>query len=415
MDPRTPRPGLLLVDGRPGSFTDHVIARQDVAVTLLRFERWASFLPQDYRDRTAHLPCFTVADGVPLAEEAARYRTWAEEQPVPPRYFCNPQEPLQHPAQAFAGLAGLPHLDRQQVDWVRDKPSMKDRFRELGIPCAEYRRIDTTGAIAAEVRSFAGVHGWPVILKPTDSFSSIDTFKLDGPGQLAALPPLRERSWMVEEYLTGKEYQLCALVAAGRVLDAWPSWTPAALLETVDGAMNANVTIAAGDALPVDVRALTQRLVDGMRLDHGYLHMELFVDPDGGYRLSEIGARLAGCEIPTNHGLSHGFDIFAAILDSYLGRVPELRYTRQRCVGDLLLPVPDRPGQVTSVTPLAELLELPGVVSGRIHLVPGTRLDPQRASHSSSGYVHVDGATVPETAARMQAVLDHFSLRLQPA
>jgi hypothetical protein len=221
------------------------------------------------------------------------------------------------------------------------------------------------------------------------------------------LPELAGREWMVEEFLTGKEYQLCALVAGGKVLDAWPSWTPAALLETVDGAMNANVTIAAGPQLPVDVKEMTQRLVDGMRLDHGYLHMEFFLGADGSFHLSEIGARLAGCEIPTNHGLSHGFDVFEAILDTYLGRVPELRYTRRRCVGDLLLP-PPAAGRVTAVTSLDELLRLPGVLGGRILLAPGMDVDPQRASHASSGYVHVEGADVAETASRMESVLDHF-------
>ncbi|MFG2719226.1 ATP-dependent carboxylate-amine ligase [Streptomyces sp. NPDC048416] len=403
------RPSLLLVDGRPGSFTDYVIGRTDIAVTLLRFERWASYLPLDYRERTRHLPTFTVADGVPLEQEAARYRAWAAEQASRPRHFCNPQEPLQEIAQAFAGLAGLPHLDAEQVAWVRHKPSMKDRFAELGVPCAAYRMVRSANDITDHAKEW----GWPLILKPVDSFSSIDTFKLDGPGDLDGLPALDGRAWMAEEFLTGKEYQLCALVAHGTVLDAWPSWTPAALLETVDGAMNANVTIAGGHELPIDVREITQRLVDGMRLDHGYLHMEFFLDEDGSYRMSEIGARLAGCEIPTNHGLSYGFDVFAAILDSYLGRVPRLRYSRRRCVGDLLLPLPA--GHIRSVTPLDELLKLPGVLAGRVSVTPGTFTDPQRASHASSGYVHVEGSDVAETAARMANVLEHFRVEVAAA
>ncbi|MER0444809.1 hypothetical protein ABR738_09550 [Streptomyces sp. Edi4] len=177
--------------------------------------------------------------------------------------------------------------------------------------------------------------------------------------------------------------------------------------------MNANVTIADPARLPVDVKEITQRLVDGMRLDHGYLHREFFLDEDGSFWMSEIGARLAGCEIPANHGLSYGFDGFGAILDSYLGRVPDLRHSRRRAVGDLLLPLPA--GHIRSVTPLEEPLCLPGVLGGRVSVAPGTSTDPQRASHAASGYVHVEGADVAETAARMANVLEHFRVEVGAA
>ncbi|MFG2713450.1 hypothetical protein ACGFX2_23240 [Streptomyces goshikiensis] len=51
-----------------------------------------------------------------------------------------------------------------------------------------------------------------------------------------------------------------------------------------------------------------------------------------------------------------------------------------------------------AVTPLKELLRLPGVLGGRVLLVPGTEVTPQRASHASSGHVHVEGSDVAETS-----------------
>ncbi|WP_328414561.1 ATP-grasp domain-containing protein [Streptomyces violaceus] len=403
------RPGLLLVDDRPGSFTDYVISRTDVDVFLLRFEPWADALPKDYLDGTKHLPTFVVRADVPLEEEAARYRSWVVTQERPPGYFCNPHEPLQEVSQRFAGLVGLPHLDDLQVGWVRRKPQMKARFQELGIPCAQYREVATL----EQIEAFGEEYGWPLIVKPVDSFASIDTYKLETPEELSQLPDLGRREWMVEEFLTGKEYQLCAVVAGGVVLDAWPSWTPAALLETVAGAMNANVTIAEPTELPVDVKRITQKLVDGMRIDHGYLHMEFFLSMDGSFHMSEIGARLAGCEIPTNHGLSHGFDIFSVTLDTYLGRSPELPYTQKRCVGDLLLPI--SAGRITRMTGLDELKRMPGVLGGKLRFAVGDVVDPRRASNASSGYVHVEGETVEETASRMENVLGEFEFEVEKA
>jgi hypothetical protein len=413
------RPVLLLVDNRPSEFTHYVLSREDVQVVLLRFDEFANVmpnwppwgqLPERYLRSTAHVPAFSVRADRPLEEEARRYLKWVTEMPEQPRFFCNPEEHLQEIAQRFAGLAGLPHLSEQQVRWVRKKPDMKDKFRELGIECARYRRIRNT----TEIGQFAAVCGWPLVLKPTDSFATMDTYRIDGPHDLdllaGSLPP---REWMVEEYLAGKEYQLCALVAAGQVLDTFLSVNPSPLLETLSGSMNADITIGPGcidEGWHGELGRLVQTVVDGMALKFGYLHMEFFRSPGGAMYLGEIGARLAGCGIPRNHGLAYGFDIFGATLDVYLHRRPELRYLDDRCVGYLLLPT--RPGWVTHVTPAAALLKLPGVISASVEVEAGDVLTRQRASNARSGCVHVEGATVEDVVARMRAVLNTFQLQV---
>ncbi|TXS35472.1 hypothetical protein EAO75_44425, partial [Streptomyces sp. uw30] len=243
------RPCLLLVDGRPGTFTDHVLSRDDLDLVLLRFEEHLSSLPTDHLLRTADIPTFTIAVDADIRREAERYLTWVAGLRVRPAHFCNPQEPLQEISQRFAGLVGLPHLDAEQVAWVRDKTAMKRRFLEIGIPCAEFSEV----ADGDEVLGFAAAHGWPLILKPVDGWSSIDTYKLNDEHDLARLLPLPpSRRWMVEEFLTGREYQLCALVAHGRVLDTYVSWTPCALLETIYGGINGSISLGVDNELGID-------------------------------------------------------------------------------------------------------------------------------------------------------------------
>ncbi|MGJ5754257.1 ATP-grasp domain-containing protein [Streptomyces puniciscabiei] len=409
------RPCLLLVDGRPGTFPDHVLSRDDIDLVLLRFEEHLSSLPADHLRRTADIPTYTIAAAAAdsdtgIRQEAERYLTWVAGLPVRPAHFCNPQEPLQEISQRFAGLVGLPHLDAEQVAWVRDKTAMKRRFREIGIPCAEFAEVTDGG----DVLDFADAHGWPLILKPVDGWSSIDTHKLDDEHDLAKLLPLSPaRRWMVEEFLTGREYQLCALVARGRVLDTYISWTPCALLETVHGGINGSISLGVDDDLGIDTKELVQRLVDGMRIDHGYLHMEFFRSDDGSVHMSEVGARLAGCELPSNHGLARNFDMMAATLDTYLGRVPSLEYSALRCAGDLLLPY--KPGRIVKVTPLETLLSMPGVVHGRMHVAIGDDLPDQRASHASTGYVQIVGPSRQIVEDRMNDVLAAFELETEEA
>jgi biotin carboxylase len=294
------------------------------------------------------------------------------------------------------------------VSWVRNKPAMKDRYAELGIAHARYRMIEKK----SDVLPFARELGWPVVVKPVDSDSCIDTFRVNDERGLAALDELgSHRKWMVEEFIEGREYQLCAIVSSGRVLDAYISRNPAPLLTIFDGAMNANITLARSEPQPVDGKALAQRIVDGMDIPCGYLHGEFFVRPNGEVCMGEIAARLSGCEVPMNHGLARGFDFLGAIMDTYLGRRPALAYTADKAVGDLLLPT--HKGVVKRVSRDEDLLGLPGVIGSHVAVRPGDTLAPMRASSASSGYVHVEGPTAVEVERRMQAVLDRYVIELE--
>lgn len=401
------RPAVLLVESRRATFTDHVLARDDVDVVLLRFDSVP--LDEEYVARTAHVPTFTLDTSAPLEDEAARYLRWLEGAEGLPRpaHFCNPNEALQAAAQRFAALVGLPHLSEEQVGWVRNKMTMKDRYAELGIPHAKYRPVRTL----SDVTGFGEEHGWPVILKPVDSDSCIGTYRIDSPDGLADVPPLDPGlDWMVEEYVKGREFQLCAVVSRGVVLDAYLSKNPVPILEVLDGKINANITYAPGEEIPVDARELAQGLTDGLRIPYGYLHGEFFLTDDGEFVMSEVAARLSGCEVPMNHGLAFGFDFLHVILDTYLDRVPLPEYTRDRAVGDLLLPT--APGHVVHISSEEELLRLPGVIGAHLTAAPGDVLDPPRASHASTGYVHVEGATADEVEQRMRTVLRHFELKV---
>jgi biotin carboxylase len=401
------KPCVLLTEVRRPTFLDSALAREDVDVVLLHFDDVK--LTEDYLGRTADVPRFTVRSPVPLEDEAARYREWTTGLSSVPTYFCNPNETVQLRAQRFAGLVGLPHLPEERARWVRDKVAMKQRYAELGIPHAAYQRVRH----GEDVVRFADRFGWPVVVKPVDSEACIDTYRLDGPADLAEVLPLApERSWIVEEYVRGREFQLCAIVADGKVLDAYLSRNPRPVLEVLDGEINANITFSPSEPLPVDPVAIAQRLADGMRIPCGYLHGELFVTDSGEFVMSEVAARLSGCEVPTNHGLAYGFDFLGAVLDTYVGRVPELRYTQDRAVGDLLLPT--RPGRVVRISTGEELLGLPGVLGGRVDARPGDVLTPQRASFASSGYVQVEGATADEVEQRMRHVLDVMVLDVEP-
>lgn len=397
---------LLFVDDRPCTLAEALFQRSDVKPILLRFQQILEDLPPIYQEQTQHFLSFVVDMEKPISQEVKRFQDWQEQHNFELKYFCNPSEPRQHISQRFARLLGLPALSKSQVDWLRNKLSMKKKCKEIGFLVADFAPVFTPN----DVLAFAQSHGWPVVVKPKEGFACIDTYKLEGEKDIKKLKLGSNHEWMVESFVWGEEYECCVLIFKGQVLDAYLSYFPAPPLEATDGAINANISLGyLNKDFPTNMKQIVQQIVDGMDIDHGYMHLEFFLLPDQTVVLSEVGLRLAGCEIPANHGFAYGFNIFDALIDIHLGRQPKLEYTQERCVGDLLLPI--KPGRVEAITSVSDLLAMEGVIKAKLKIAVGDSISTRRASHFSSGYVHVEGKTVFEVEYRMQRILERFHLK----
>jgi biotin carboxylase len=403
------RPVLLLVESKRARFSEHVKKRTDLDTILLRLGSESDRLGANAPRGTDadEKPTFALDEHADLGSEIERFHAWTSAIGQVPTYFCNPNEAVQATAQRFARAAGLPALSEEQVAQVHEKPAMKAMYAELGIPHATFRYVSQPQEIAA----FGREYGWPLILKPIDSDTCIGTYKLTGPEDpdIAQVAD-KKYTWIVEEYIEGTEYQLCALVANGVVLDAFVSLNPAPIIDYLEGAMNANITLAPSEVEPIDGRVLAQQLTDAVGYEDGYLHGEFFMRGGSEFIMGELAARLSGCEVPLNHGLAYGFDILDAISDLYVGQARPPVYSLDRSVGDLLLPT--APGTVIAISDPESLLALPGVISCSLSAKVGDTLNPPRASSASSGFVQVEGTNSAEVSERMQAVLDHFVLEV---
>lgn len=406
----TPRPCLLFVDDRPTTLTTATLRRDDIDLILLRWSDAVDCLPPSHREATASVPAFVVDARAPVAVEADRFRDWLRSRRLSADHFLNPSEAQQQRAHAFARAVGLDALSAEQTRCSRDKFAMKGLFQSLGFRVAAHRLVRRPD----EVIGFARHHGWPVVVKPRDGFSCIDTFAVASVDDLLELPMAKRSEWLVEEFVPHREWECCALVHDGVVLDCYPVWLPAPPLAAADGAINGSVSARhTSEEFRADINAVMQRLADGMGIRQAYMHLDFFLGDDRDITLGEVALRPAGIEIPANHGMAWGFPMFDAIVDISMGRRPPLEYTEDRYVGDLLLPI--RSGLVRWITPLDELLDLDGVLSGRLKVSPGDEAAPQRAAHTSAGYVHVHGASIGEVEQRMRAVLDTFDIVVDSA
>jgi hypothetical protein len=407
--PPAARPAVLLVEGRRAAFTDHVLSRDDVDVVLLRPDCLP--LSEAHLRRTAHIPTFTLDTAAPVQDEAARYLRWMKgtKNLLRPYFFCDPDRAPQAATERFAALVDLPHPAGERAGRVPDRTALYECYDRLGIPHAAYRTVRGPDDITA----FGNAHGWPLLLKPVDARSRTGARRVESPAALAHLPPPDPAAeWMAQEYVTGRALRLSALVARGQVLDAYlstkPRPAPRADLDDALDTLDATITYAPGEEIPLDARELAQQLADGLEIPFGALHGTFWLTDDGRFVMGEAAAGLDGCDIPVNHSLAFGFDLLHAVLDTYLDRVPLPRYTRDRAVGDLRLPAVA--GRVVHISSAEELLRLPGVIAARLTARPGDVLHPPHPA--PAGQVRVEGATADEVEQRMHAVLAHFELKV---
>ena len=311
-------------------------------------------------------------------------------------------------AHHFAQTLLLPSLNAEQVLWVRDKVKMKEKLRELNLPVMDFKAIDNHD----DIFDFAEQHNYPIMFKRRKGFSSIDAYKLSSPDDVYKLPvEIKPGKFMVEAFNTNPEWIIDALVQDKKVLDTYISYVPVSPIRAVvENKINTHITTPQKpEHFKFEPDALMQKLVNGMDLRNGYIHMELFISKDGKPTICEFGWRMAGCKIPEDHSAAYGFDIYNVYLDILIGKHAELQYAKnKKCVGDLYLP--NKPGVIQKMTSLDTLLKYEGATGGNMFVSPGTYVKPRRAGNEASGYVFVEGSSIGEVEKRMHKILNNFHI-----
>ncbi|WP_189799539.1 ATP-grasp domain-containing protein [Tateyamaria sp. syn59] len=355
---------------------------------------------------------FAIDLSAGVRAEAARFKDWCKPKGLKPDSFCCMSEPDQEFWQAFANAVGVGGLPADVARALRDKPTMKARLNRAGFATAPFAHVKTL----RDLHNFVHLHGFPIVLKPVNGWGTLSTTVLKSANDLESVSiAAGPFDMMVEAFIQDEEYELCALIAEGEVLHVFPSLMPSRPVDAAQGSLNANISVGKDHShIPfADLREMVQRVVDAFELPHGYLHMEVFISSDGSrLTFGELALRYPGCEIARNHGLALGFDIAGATLDTYLGLRPTPVFTRQSCVGDLLLPY--RTGYVRHITSEAALMAMEGVIGVHLPIKQGDVLQPLPASSfNCTGWVFIEGETPGEVAQRMRQVHEAFELAVE--
>ncbi|WP_323747889.1 ATP-grasp domain-containing protein [Catenulispora rubra] len=272
-----------------------------------------------------------------------------------------------HTVDRLAEALGLPGNGAKLALARRDKAAMRENAQRAGLRIPAFEVIDDVRAVGPAAHRV----GFPAILKQTSGAASHGTLLLRGPQDVQDLPPLHEldyfgrpvRSWLVEQYVRGRELAVNCISHDGRhhLVDVWEYRQP----DDSDYSFPywESAQIPHDDPDRDLVVAYVRDVLDAFGVRLGPSHTEVKVW-DGRAYLMELGTRLPGGPM-IDHWVAHSdLDPLQQTLGCRLGEEPAIttRPVRFDAFGGASAIRNDGPpGRLVEIKGLTEVGQLPGV------------------------------------------------------
>lgn len=229
-----------------------------------------------------------------------------------------------------AGIHGTPV---QTAYLCRDKPALNEALRQAGIPCARSARA----ADAQAARDFAGLAGFPLVIKPPAGAGACVTWKVRDAQELehviveSGLADGAELA--IEEFIEGHEGFLDTLTINGAVTHEFIThYYPNVLIAMRERWISPQM-ITTNRIEAEGYRELRQMARDVIRvldISTSATHMEWFASPRG-LVFSEIACRPAGVGQWDVYNAANEFDLYAewaaALVHGHAQSAPSRRYS----------------------------------------------------------------------------------------
>jgi carbamoylphosphate synthase large subunit len=277
--------------------------------------------------------------------------------------------------------------------WLcRDKPSMKEALREVGVPTAASAAVDS----AAGAHQFAERVGFPLILKPRSGAGASGTVRVDSAGELdQALGVFGGQgvaSIAVEEFVEGHEGFYDTIAIDGQVALDFASHYYPNVLEAMRARWISPQFVSTNriDSAPEygELRDMGRRVIAALGIGTSATHMEWFFGPKG-LRFSEIGCRPPGVGAWDLYSAGNDIDLYRAWADAIVhggtGATPSRRYA-----SGIVALRPSQDGSISGYSGVDELQQQYGEWVIDAHLPPpGTPTQPVEAGYMANAYVRM--------------------------
>ncbi|MEU8621221.1 hypothetical protein [Streptomyces sp. NPDC048623] len=321
-------------------------------------------------------------------------------------------------ASALALHFGIRSMAMDTAINFRDKAVQKSILRAAGIPVADYRVVDDI----SELREDFDLPFSEAVIKPVAGAGASATAKVCSTSELLRFAEKfrpggsPERSFVLEEFMPGQEWQINGVVHDGHVVFMSVSTYGETCLTALTGnrPMRVSVLDPVVDSWAYERSAsLVQESLRALGLESGVFHMELFYDRDSDRLVfGECAARRGGAITQEEVAYKFGVSLAACAVQSALGEVPDIRQqVRPGSVGSVFLPVV--PGTLFACPTVEELQDLPDVRFARIDLPIGFRMSKSLGSTLiKAGQVMIHAESDESVEKRIEYVLDWFLSRI---
>jgi len=220
-------------------------------------------------------------------------------------------EPLVILAARMREAMGIPGMSVDTVRGFRDKQLMKERVAAAGLRVPRSERVRS----ADEIEAAAERVGFPLILKPIDGAGSADTYRVDGPEELArVIPRLRHvTEASCEEFIDGEEFTFDTVCVNGepRYMNV-AQYLPRPLIARTNEWISPVITTIRDLHQPKlrDGVALGMGVLKALNMGTGFTHMEWYLKCDGEVVFGEIACRPGGAHLVDQMNFTSDIDLF---------------------------------------------------------------------------------------------------------
>jgi len=331
-------------------------------------------------------------------------------------------------AARVAGALGLPFHSPDAAAIAGDKRRTRERLRHAGLPVPWWIPLSLSSHLPLSPEPL-----YPCVLKPVALSGSRGVMRVDDEGALAAAldrlrailesPDVRgERNdahefALLEGFIPGREYALEGLMHQGtlQVLAVFDKPDP------LDGPFFEETIYVTPSAAPDDAHAAivdaVSRAAAAIGLEHGPIHAECRVNPEGVFVL-EVAARPIGglCARSLRFRQTAGQGPLApleeVLLRHALGEAPAWR-REDAASGVMMIPIPRR-GVFRGVDGIEAARGVPHIVDVQITAKPDQRLLPLPEGASYLGFIFARAARAADVDAALRAAHARLQVAIDP-
>ena len=211
------------------------------------------------------------------------------------------------------------------IDTIRRKSRMKEKFSEAGVPVARGRLVQTV----EDARRFVQETGYPVVAKPDAGVGALDTYRLNSDHDLLEFFGNKpDVDYLMEEFISGTIFSFDGLTdRRGNPVFYTAHTYSQGIMETVNEARH--IHYYSLREIPPTLEALGRQCIEAFDLKERFFHMEFFQTGAHKYIGLEVNIRPPGGYTTDMFNYACDIDIYREWAELLVQGRTEIPYTRK--------------------------------------------------------------------------------------